>query len=75
MANEVSRLLRERHSDAPWAEKLHELGDIVATACLCHDLGNPPFGHSGEKTISTFFSEGRDWNSSLCLQSVNGPTS
>ncbi len=58
MANEVSRLLRERHSDAPWAEKLHELGDIVATACLCHDLGNPPFGHSGEKTISTFFSEG-----------------
>jgi dGTPase len=58
MANEVSRLLRERHSDAPWAKKLHELGDIVATACLCHDLGNPPFGHSGEKTISTFFSEG-----------------
>lgn len=32
--------------------------DIVAAACLCHDLGNPPFGHSGEKTISTFFSEG-----------------
>ena len=37
---------------------LEHIPDIVATACLCHDLGNPPFGHSGEKTISTWFSEG-----------------
>ena len=37
---------------------LSHIPDIVATACLCHDLGNPPFGHSGEKTISTWFSEG-----------------
>ena len=37
---------------------LENIPDIVATACLCHDLGNPPFGHSGEKTISTWFSEG-----------------
>lgn len=59
MANEVSRSLRSRHADSPWVEKLVELPDIVATACLCHDLGNPPFGHSGEKTISTFFSEGQ----------------
>jgi dGTPase len=35
-----------------------EIGQIVATACLAHDLGNPPFGHSGEKAIQTFFSEG-----------------
>ncbi len=32
--------------------------EIVSAACLAHDLGNPPFGHSGEKAISTFFSEG-----------------
>jgi dGTPase len=30
-------------------------GDIVAAAALGHDLGNPPFGHSGEKAISDFF--------------------
>lgn len=35
-----------------------EIGTIVSTACLAHDLGNPPFGHSGEKAIQTFFSEG-----------------
>lgn len=30
-------------------------GGIVGAACLAHDLGNPPFGHSGEDSISTFF--------------------
>ena len=36
----------------------NSLGTIVATACLAHDMGNPPFGHSGEKAIQTFFTEG-----------------
>ena len=35
------------------------LGAIVSAACLAHDMGNPPFGHSGEKAICSFFSEGR----------------
>lgn len=38
--------------------QIEELGTIVSTACLAHDLGNPPFGHSGEKAIQTFFTEG-----------------
>jgi dGTPase len=35
------------------------LGSIVSAACLAHDLGNPPFGHSGEKAISTYFDTGK----------------
>jgi len=38
---------------------LPQIGTIVSTACLAHDMGNPPFGHSGEKAIQTFFTEGK----------------
>jgi len=38
-------------------ELLDDLGAIVSSACLAHDLGNPPFGHSGEKAISKYFIE------------------
>ena len=58
MAREAWLRLAERKGDAPEMKILEQMPDIVATACLCHDLGNPPFGHSGEKTISTWFSEG-----------------
>lgn len=39
-------------------ELLNEMDSVVAAACLAHDLGNPPFGHSGEKAISSYFTEG-----------------
>lgn len=58
IADRVADALRDRYASQPWAGKLSSIGDITAAACLAHDLGNPPFGHSGEKAISTFFSEG-----------------
>ncbi|HOV72057.1 MAG TPA: dNTP triphosphohydrolase [Dysgonamonadaceae bacterium] len=52
----VGRELRKKFPDSP--AHFEEIASIVSAACLAHDLGNPPFGHSGEKAISTFFSEG-----------------
>lgn len=34
---------------------LHNLHNVVAAACLCHDVGNPAFGHSGEDAIASYF--------------------
>lgn len=35
----------------------NEMGSVISAACIAHDIGNPPFGHSGEKAISTYFSD------------------
>ena len=59
LASEVALLLAPKYAgDAATLAALESAQEIVAAACLAHDLGNPPFGHSGEKAISTFFSEG-----------------
>lgn len=58
MAKEAALRLRDMHGDSRCGTGFDDFPDIVAAACLCHDLGNPPFGHSGEKTIATYFSEG-----------------
>ena len=39
--------------------KFNDFGAIVAAAALAHDIGNPPFGHSGEKTIGEYFKTGK----------------
>ena len=53
----VGRELRKKHPQTD--AHFEEIGSIVSAACLAHDLGNPPFGHSGEEAISTYFSEGK----------------
>lgn len=52
----VGRELRKKYPALDAA--LEEIGSIVAAGCLAHDLGNPPFGHSGETAITSYFSEG-----------------
>ena len=58
LGNDVAqRIISERYPELRGSQ-LEQIGQIVSTACLAHDLGNPPFGHSGEKAIQTFFTEG-----------------
>jgi dGTPase len=57
LGDDVATKLIQKHPELK--ETLFaEIGQIVATACLAHDMGNPPFGHSGEKAIQTYFTEG-----------------
>ena len=57
IGNDISRRVIQKQPDLK-DTFVEEIGTIVSAACLAHDLGNPPFGHSGEKAIQTFFSEG-----------------
>ena len=54
-----SSVAQKLQSKYPENQYLSEIGAIVSAACLAHDTGNPPFGHSGEKAIATYFSEGK----------------
>ena len=58
LGSSVSLQLFSKHPELS-DSYISEIPSIVSAACLAHDLGNPPFGHSGEKAISTYFSEGK----------------
>lgn len=57
LGNDVARVLKQHHPELA-GTLFEEIGTIVSTACLAHDMGNPPFGHSGEMAIQAYFREG-----------------
>ena len=57
IARIVSKNLTEKFGN-DFLNEIYDIDTIVSAACLAHDLGNPPFGHSGEETISSYFKEG-----------------
>ena len=60
LGRQVGVKLLEKHPHLSKARgyKANDFGAIVAAAALSHDIGNPPFGHSGEKAIGHFFQVG-----------------
>lgn len=58
LGKEVGEILAEKQTDEHYRDFYrHELASVIAAACLAHDIGNPPFGHSGEDAIRTYFKE------------------
>ncbi|MDA9774308.1 dNTP triphosphohydrolase [Saprospiraceae bacterium] len=56
----------------------HNLQNVISSACLCHDIGNPAFGHSGEDAIATYFKRNEErlrpwftdkqWSDLICFE-------
>ena len=57
LGNEIGRHLKESNPDL-WFD-YSDIGSIVSAACIAHDMGNPPFGHAGERAITAYFIEGK----------------
>ncbi len=59
LGNLVGKVILQWHPKLKNNFTEFHFGEIVASACLAHDIGNPPFGHSGEDAISEYFRNGK----------------
>ncbi len=59
LGSEIGNYMAEKYSGDLDEENKelykHSLYNVISTACLCHDIGNPAFGHSGEDAIASYF--------------------
>jgi dGTPase len=58
LGQQVGEALLQKYPDSNSQFKefyKYELQTVISTACLAHDIGNPPFGHSGEEAIKHYF--------------------
>ncbi len=62
LGNLVGKVIIERNPSLGKECTQFHFGEIVAAACLAHDIGNPPFGHSGEDAIAEYFKSGNGKN-------------
>ena len=59
LGNLVGERILDRTPDLKNNFTKFHFGEVVAAACIAHDIGNPPFGHSGESAIAEYFKTGR----------------
>ena len=61
LGRKVGQKLLEKypHLQSVHGYQINDFGAIVAASALGHDIGNPPFGHSGEKAIGEYFKTGK----------------
>lgn len=53
--------LLQTHNLLPASVTAEDVGMIVQAACLAHDIGNPPFGHTGEDAVRDWFTNPNHW--------------